>query len=188
MGWLWVYFYYNCWFYYYFYLYVFYLKLVFVMKLDVKILEGLLQEKWNCYKVICCFVSFNNKKKLDIIVVGIGLVGSFVVVFFVEMGYKVKFFCFQDSFCWVYFVVVQGGVNVFKNYQNDGDSVFWMFYDIFKGGDFWVCEVNVYCFVECFVNLIDQVVVQGVFFVCEYGGYLANCFFGGVQVWCMFYV
>jgi len=157
------------------------------MKLDAKIPEGPLQEKWNRYKATCRLVSPNNKKKLDIIVVGTGLAGSSVAASFAEMGYKVKSFCFQDSPRRAHSVAAQGGVNASKNYQNDGDSAFRMFYDTLKGGDFRAREANVYRLAECSANLIDQAVAQGVPFAREYGGYLANRSFGGVQVRRTFY-
>jgi succinate dehydrogenase / fumarate reductase flavoprotein subunit len=157
------------------------------MRLDAKIPEGLLQEKWNRYKATCRLVSPNNKKKLDIIVVGTGLAGSSAAASFAEMGYKVKSFCFQDSPRRAHSVAAQGGVNASKNYQNDGDSAFRMFYDTLKGGDFRAREANVYRLAECSANLIDQAVAQGVPFAREYGGYLANRSFGGVQVRRTFY-
>ncbi|MBV6654553.1 MAG: FAD-binding protein, partial [Mameliella sp.] len=131
------------------------------MKLDAKIPEGPLQEKWNRYKATCRLVSPNNKKKLDIIVVGTGLAGSSAAASFAEMGYKVKSFCFQDSPRRAHSVAAQGGVNASKNYQNDGDSAFRMFYDTLKGGDFRAREANVYRLAECSANLIDQAVAQG---------------------------
>ena len=157
------------------------------MKLDAKVPEGTLQEKWNRYKATCRLVSPNNKKKLDIIVVGTGLAGSSAAASFAEMGYKVKSFCFQDSPRRAHSVAAQGGVNASKNYQNDGDSAFRMFYDTLKGGDFRAREANVYRLAECSANLIDQAVAQGVPFAREYGGYLANRSFGGVQVRRTFY-
>jgi succinate dehydrogenase / fumarate reductase flavoprotein subunit len=157
------------------------------MKLDAKIPEGPLQEKWNRYKATCRLVSPNNKKKLDIIVVGTGLAGSSAAASFAEMGYKVKSFCFQDSPRRAHSVAAQGGVNASKNYQNDGDSAFRMFYDTLKGGDFRAREANVYRLAECSANLIDQAVAQGVPFAREYGGYLANRSFGGGQVRRTFY-
>ncbi|MEQ8705647.1 MAG: fumarate reductase/succinate dehydrogenase flavoprotein subunit [Phaeodactylibacter sp.] len=157
------------------------------MKLDAKVPEGPLQEKWNRYKATCRLVSPNNKKKLNIIVVGTGLAGSSAAASFAEMGYKVKSFCFQDSPRRAHSVAAQGGVNASKNYQNDGDSAFRMFYDTLKGGDFRAREANVYRLAECSANLIDQAVAQGVPFAREYGGYLANRSFGGVQVRRTFY-
>jgi len=157
------------------------------MNLNAKIPEGPLAEKWNRYKATCRLVSPNNKKKLDIIVVGTGLAGSSAAASFAEMGYKVKSFCFQDSPRRAHSAAAQGGVNASKNYQNDGDSAFRMFYDTLKGGDFRAREANVYRLAECSANLIDQAVAQGVPFAREYGGYLANRSFGGVQVRRTFY-
>ncbi len=157
------------------------------MKLDAKIPEGPLQEKWSRYKATCRLVSPNNKKKLDIIVVGAGLAGSSASASLAEMGYRVKSFCFQDTPRRAHSVAAQGGVNASKNYHNDGDSAFRMFYDTLKGGDFRAREANVYRLAECSANLIDQAVAQGVPFAREYGGYLANRSFGGVQVSRTFY-
>jgi len=152
-----------------------------------KIPKGPLSEKWNRYKATCRLVSFNNKKKLDIIVVGTGLAGSSAAASLAEGGYNVRSFCFQDSARRAHSVAAQGGVNAAKNYQNDGDSVFRMFYDTLKGGDFRSREANVYRLAECSASLIDQAVAQGVPFGREYGGYLANRSFGGVQVRRTFY-
>ncbi len=155
--------------------------------LDAKIPVGPLSEKWSRYKATCRLVSFNNKKKLDIIVVGTGLAGSAAAASFAEGGYNVKSFCFQDSARRAHSVAAQGGVNAAKNYQNDGDNVFRMFYDTLKGGDFRAREANVYRLAECSASLIDQAVAQGVPFAREYGGYLSNRSFGGVQVRRTFY-
>lgn len=156
-------------------------------KLDTKIPDGPLSEKWSRYKATCRLVSFNNKKKLDIIVVGTGLAGSSAAASFAEAGYNVKAFCFQDSARRAHSVAAQGGVNAAKNYQNDGDSIYRMFYDTIKGGDFRAREANVYRLAECSASLIDQAVAQGVPFGREYGGYIANRSFGGVQVRRTFY-
>ncbi len=155
--------------------------------LDAKIPEGPLAEKWSRYKATCRLVSFNNKKKLDIIVIGTGLAGSAAAASFAEAGYNVKSFCFQDSARRAHSVAAQGGVNSAKNYQNDGDNIYRMFYDTLKGGDFRAREANVYRLAECSANLIDQAVAQGVPFAREYGGYLSNRSFGGVQVRRTFY-
>ncbi|MFZ2900867.1 MAG: fumarate reductase/succinate dehydrogenase flavoprotein subunit [Saprospiraceae bacterium] len=157
------------------------------MKLDAKIPEGRLQDKWGRYKATCRLVSPANKKKLDIIVVGTGLAGSAAAASFAELGFSVKAFCFQDSPRRAHSVAAQGGVNAAKNYQNDGDNVFRMFYDAIKGGDFRAREANVYRLAECSLSLIDQAVAQGVPFAREYGGYLSNRSFGGVQVKRTFY-
>ena len=154
---------------------------------DAKIPTGPLSEKWSLYKATCRLVSFNNKKKLDIIVVGTGLAGSAAAASLAEAGYNVKSFCFQDSARRAHSVAAQGGVNSAKNYQNDGDNVYRMFYDTLKGGDFRAREANVYRLAECSVSLIDQAVAQGVPFAREYGGYLSNRSFGGVQVRRTFY-
>ena len=155
--------------------------------LDARIPEGQLSEKWSRYKATCRLVSFNNKKKLDIIVVGTGLAGSSAAASFAEAGYNVKAFCFQDSARRAHSVAAQGGVNAAKNYQNDGDNIYRMFYDTIKGGDFRAREANVYRLAECSASLIDQAVAQGVPFAREYGGYLSNRSFGGVQVRRTFY-
>jgi len=155
--------------------------------LDAKIPEGRLPEKWSRYKATCRLVSFNNKKKLDIIVVGTGLAGASAAASFAEAGYNVHSFCFQDSARRAHSVAAQGGVNAAKNYQNDGDSIYRMFYDTIKGGDFRAREANVYRLAECSSSLIDQAVAQGVPFGREYGGYIANRSFGGVQVRRTFY-
>ena len=156
-------------------------------RLDAKIPEGPLAQKWSRYRSTCRLVSFNNKKKLDIIVVGTGLAGSAAAVSLAEGGYNVKSFCFQDSARRAHSVAAQGGVNAAKNYQNDGDNVYRMYYDTIKGGDFRAREANVYRLAECSTSLIDQAVAQGVPFAREYGGYLANRSFGGVQVRRTFY-
>ena len=156
-------------------------------RLDAKIPEGPLSEKWSRYKATCRLVSFNNKKKLDIIVVGTGLAGSSAAASLAEAGYNVKAFCFQDSARRAHSVAAQGGVNAAKNYQNDGDNIYRMFYDTIKGGDFRAREPNVYRLAECSASLIDQAVAQGVPFGREYGGYLSNRSFGGVQVRRTFY-
>jgi succinate dehydrogenase / fumarate reductase flavoprotein subunit len=157
------------------------------MKLDAKIPIGPLAEKWSRYKATCRLVSPNNKKKIDLIVVGTGLAGSSAAASLAELGYRVKSFCFQDTPRRAHSVAAQGGVNASKNYQNDGDSAFRMFYDTLKGGDFRAREANVYRLAECSAGLIDQAVAQGVPFAREYGGYLANRSFGGVQVQRTFY-
>ncbi len=155
--------------------------------LDAKIPEGKLQDKWNNYKAKCNIVNPANKKKLDIIVVGAGLAGSSAAATFGELGYNVKVFFFQDSARRAHSVAAQGGVNAAKNYQYDGDNVYRMFYDTIKGGDFRSREANTYRLAECSASLIDQAVAQGVPFGREYGGYLSNRSFGGVQVKRTFY-
>ncbi|WP_292010982.1 fumarate reductase/succinate dehydrogenase flavoprotein subunit [Chryseobacterium sp.] len=157
------------------------------MILDSKIPKGPLEEKWTNYKKTAKLVNPANRKKLDVIVVGTGLAGSSVAASLGEMGYNVKAFCFQDSPRRAHSVAAQGGVNAAKNYKNDGDSVYRMFVDTLKGGDFRSREANVYRMAECSLNLIDQAVAQGVPFGREYGGYLNNRSFGGVQVSRTFY-
>jgi len=157
------------------------------MILDSKIPEGPLEQKWDNYKKKAKLVNPANRKKLDVIVVGTGLAGSSLAASLGEMGYNVKAFCFQDSPRRAHSVAAQGGVNAAKNYKNDGDSVYRMFVDTLKGGDFRAREANVYRMAECSLNLIDQAVAQGVPFGREYGGYLNNRSFGGVQVSRTFY-
>lgn len=157
------------------------------MKLNAKIPEGPLHEKWTNYKKHARLVNPANRRKLDVIVVGTGLAGGSIAASLGEMGYNVKSFCFQDSPRRAHSVAAQGGVNAAKNYKNDGDSVYRMFADTLKGGDFRAREANVYRMAECSLNLIDQAVAQGVPFGREYGGYLNNRSFGGVQVSRTFY-
>lgn len=155
--------------------------------MDAKIPGGPLAEKWESYKAHAKLVNPANRRKLDVIVVGTGLAGASCAASLAEQGYNVKSFCFQDTPRRAHSVAAQGGVNACKNYKNDGDSVFRMFYDTIKGGDFRSREANVYRLAECSANLIDQAVAQGVPFAREYGGYLNNRSFGGVQVSRTFY-
>lgn len=155
--------------------------------LDAKIPTGKLAEKWDNYKEHAKLVNPANRKKLDIIVVGTGLAGASCAASLAEQGYSVKSFCFQDTTRRAHSVAAQGGVNAAKNYKNDGDNVYRMFYDTIKGGDFRSREANVYRLAECSAELIDQAVAQGVPFAREYGGYLNNRSFGGVQVSRTFY-
>jgi succinate dehydrogenase / fumarate reductase flavoprotein subunit len=155
--------------------------------LNAKIPPGVLADKWANYKDTSKLINPANRKKLDIIVVGTGLAGSSCAATLAEQGYNVKCFCFQDSARRAHSVAAQGGVNAAKNYKNDGDSVYRMFYDTIKGGDFRSREANVYRLAECSLALIDQAVAQGVPFAREYGGYLNNRSFGGVQVSRTFY-
>ncbi|WP_367868764.1 fumarate reductase/succinate dehydrogenase flavoprotein subunit [Pedobacter sp. WC2423] len=157
------------------------------MELDAKIPAGPLETKWSQYKAQAKLVNPANRKKLPVIVVGTGLAGASAAASLAEQGYPVTSFCFQDSARRAHSVAAQGGVNAAKNYQNDGDSVYRMFYDTLKGGDFRAREANVYRLAECSLNLIDQAVAQGVPFAREYGGYLSNRSFGGVQVSRTFY-
>src|SRR6201986_2571810 len=155
--------------------------------LDAKIPEGPLEDKWRQYRSTAKLVSAANRGKLRVIVVGTGLAGSSLAASLGEMGYQVTCFCFQDSARRAHSVAAQGGVNACKNYKNDGDTVYRMFYDTIKGGDFRSREANVYRLAECSANLIDQAVAQGVPFAREYSGYLSNRSFGGVQVSRTFY-
>jgi succinate dehydrogenase / fumarate reductase flavoprotein subunit len=155
--------------------------------LDSRIPEGPISEKWNNYKSKSKLVNPANRKKLEVIVVGTGLAGSSCAASLAEQGYNIKSFCFQDSPRRAHSVAAQGGVNAAKNYKNDGDSVYRMFYDTIKGGDFRSREANVYRLAECSAALIDQAVAQGVPFAREYGGYINNRSFGGVQVSRTFY-
>ena len=157
------------------------------MKLDSKIPEGPLAEKWTKHKFNLKLVNPANKRKYDVIVVGTGLAGASAAASFGELGYNVKAFCFQDSPRRAHSIAAQGGINAAKNYQNDGDSVFRLFYDTIKGGDYRAREGNVYRLAETSVDIIDQCVAQGVPFAREYGGLLANRSFGGSQVSRTFY-
>ena len=155
--------------------------------LDSKIPSGPLEEKWTKYKGSVKLVNPANKRKLEIIVVGTGLAGSSAAASLGEMGYKVKAFCFQDSPRRAHSIAAQGGINAAKNYQNDGDSVYRLFYDTIKGGDYRAREANVHRLAEVSTNIIDQCVAQGVPFAREYGGLLSNRSFGGTQVQRTFY-
>ena len=157
------------------------------MNLDPKIPVGPLAEKWDNHKFSSKLVNPANKRKYTIIVVGSGLAGSSAAAALGELGYKVKCFCFQDSPRRAHSIAAQGGINAAKNYQNDGDSVYRLFYDTVKGGDFRSREANVYRLAQCSVDIIDQCVAQGVPFAREYGGLLANRSFGGAQVSRTFY-
>ena len=152
-----------------------------------KIPEGPLQDKWANYKSTQKLVNPANKRKLDVIVVGTGLAGASAAASMAEMGFKVKAFCYQDSPRRAHSIAAQGGINAAKNYPNDGDSVYRLFYDTVKGGDFRSREANVYRLAEVSNNIIDQCVAQGVPFAREYGGQLANRSFGGAQVSRTFY-
>ncbi|MBL7743591.1 MAG: fumarate reductase/succinate dehydrogenase flavoprotein subunit [Chitinophagaceae bacterium] len=154
---------------------------------DSKIRAGKLEEKWVDYKGHCKLVNPANKRKLEIIIVGTGLAGASAAAALAEQGYKVKAFCFQDSPRRAHSIAAQGGINAAKNYQNDGDSVFRLFYDTIKGGDYRAREANVHRLAEVSANIIDQCVAQGVPFAREYGGLLNNRSFGGTQVKRTFY-
>ncbi|MBS1628351.1 MAG: fumarate reductase/succinate dehydrogenase flavoprotein subunit [Bacteroidetes bacterium] len=155
--------------------------------LNSKIPAGKLEEKWTDYKGHCKLVNPANKRKLEVIVIGTGLAGASAAATLGELGYKVKAFCFQDSPRRAHSIAAQGGINAAKNYQNDGDSVFRLFYDTVKGGDYRSREANVHRLAEVSANIIDQCVAQGVPFAREYGGLLSNRSFGGVQVQRTFY-
>jgi succinate dehydrogenase / fumarate reductase flavoprotein subunit len=156
-------------------------------KLESKIPEGSLAEKWTKHKFNLKLVNPANKRKYEVIVVGTGLAGASAAASLAELGYNVKAFCFQDSPRRAHSIAAQGGINAAKNYQNDGDSVYRLFYDTIKGGDYRAREGNVYRLAEVSVNIIDQCVAQGVPFAREYGGLLANRSFGGAQVSRTFY-
>ncbi len=157
------------------------------IKLDAKIPPGPLAEKWTYYKGHVPLVSANNKRRIDIIVVGTGLAGASAAASFGELGYNVKVFTFHDSPRRAHSIAAQGGINAAKNYRNDGDSVYRLFYDTIKGGDYRAREANVYRLAEVSVNIIDQCVAQGVPFAREYGGLLDNRSFGGTLVSRTFY-
>jgi succinate dehydrogenase / fumarate reductase flavoprotein subunit len=155
--------------------------------LDSRIPAGKLEEKWTDYKGHCKLVNPANKRKLEIIIIGTGLAGASAAAALGELGYQVKTFCFQDSPRRAHSIAAQGGINAAKNYQNDGDSVFRLFYDTIKGGDYRARESNVHRLAEVSANIIDQCVAQGVPFAREYGGLLSNRSFGGTQVQRTFY-
>ena len=155
--------------------------------IDSKIPEGPVAEKWTNYKAHQRLVNPANKRKLDIIVVGTGLAGASAAATLGELGFNVLNFCIQDSPRRAHSIAAQGGINAAKNYQNDGDSVYRLFYDTVKGGDYRSREANVYRLAEVSNNIIDQCVAQGVPFAREYGGLLANRSFGGAQVSRTFY-
>lgn len=157
------------------------------MSLDSKIPNGPIDKKWSNHKADIKLVNPANKRKFNIIVVGSGLAGASASATLAELGYNVKTFCFQDSPRRAHSIAAQGGINAAKNYQNDGDSVYRLFYDTVKGGDFRAREANVHRLAEVSVNIIDQCVAQGVPFAREYGGHLSNRSFGGAQVSRTFY-
>src|SRR5687768_13675768 len=157
------------------------------MSLDARIPSGPLAQKWERHKFEIKLVNPSNKRKFDVIIVGTGLAGASAGATLAELGYNVKCFCFQDSPRRAHSIAAQGGINAAKNYQNDGDSIYRLFYDTIKGGDFRAREANVYRLAQISVNIIDQCVAQGVPFAREYGGLLANRSFGGAQVSRTFY-
>ncbi|MCG8321153.1 MAG: FAD-binding protein, partial [Cytophagales bacterium] len=157
------------------------------MKLDAKIPEGPMAEKWTNHKFNVKLVNPANKRKHKIIVVGTGLAGASAAATLSELGYPVEAFTYSDSPRRAHSIAAQGGINAAKNYPNDGDSIYRLFYDTVKGGDFRSREANVYRLAQVSVSIIDQCVAQGVPFAREYGGLLANRSFGGVLVERTFY-
>jgi succinate dehydrogenase / fumarate reductase flavoprotein subunit len=157
------------------------------MNLDSKIPDGPVESKWTNAKFNYKLVNPANKRKYSVIVVGSGLAGGAAAATLGELGYQVKCFCYQDSPRRAHSIAAQGGINAAKNYQNDGDSVYRLFYDTVKGGDYRSREANVHRLAEVSQNIIDQCVAQGVPFAREYGGMLANRSFGGAQVSRTFY-
>ena len=156
-------------------------------KLNSRIPEGPLEKKWDQYKSKVRLVNPANKRRIEIIIVGSGLAGGAAAASLAELGYSVKCFCFQDSPRRAHSIAAQGGINAAKNYSNDGDSVYRLFYDTVKGGDYRAREANVYRLADISTSIIDQCVAQGVPFAREYGGLLDNRSFGGVQVSRTFY-
>jgi succinate dehydrogenase / fumarate reductase, flavoprotein subunit len=157
------------------------------MALEARIPAGPIEKRWDNAKFEMKLVNPANKRKFHVLVVGSGLAGGSAAATLAELGYNVKCFCFQDSPRRAHSIAAQGGINAAKNYQNDGDSIYRLFYDTVKGGDFRARESNVYRLAEISVNIIDQAVAQGVPFAREYGGTLANRSFGGAQVSRTFY-
>ncbi|MEM8706628.1 MAG: FAD-dependent oxidoreductase, partial [Actinomycetota bacterium] len=157
------------------------------MTLDAKIPEGSIEDKWDNHKFNVKLVNPANKRKFEVIVVGTGLAGASAAASLAELGYNVKVFTFHDSPRRAHSIAAQGGINAAKNYRNDGDSVYRLFYDTVKGGDYRAREANVYRLAQVSVDIIDQCAAQGVPFAREYGGLLANRSFGGAQVSRTFY-
>ncbi|MDX1494673.1 MAG: FAD-dependent oxidoreductase, partial [Longimicrobiales bacterium] len=157
------------------------------MELNSRIPAGPIAEKWDNHRFEMKLVNPANKRKYDVIVVGTGLAGASAAATMAELGYNVKVFTYHDSPRRAHSIAAQGGINAAKNYQNDGDSIFRLFYDTVKGGDFRSREANVYRLAQLSLNIIDQAVAQGVPFAREYGGLLANRSFGGAQVSRTFY-
>src|SRR6188768_1969360 len=157
------------------------------MVLDAKIPSGPIDRKWDKARFELKLVNPANKRKFEVLVVGSGLAGASAAATLAELGYKVSCFCFQDSPRRAHSIAAQGGINAAKNYQNDGDSVYRLFYDTIKGGDYRAREANVHRLAEVSGNIIDQCVAQGVPFAREYGGTLSNRSFGGTQVQRTFY-
>src|ERR671936_2024244 len=152
------------------------------MDLNARIPSGPIQDKWDRHRFEMKLVNPANKRKYTILVVGSGLAGASAAATMSELGYNVRCFCFQDSPRRAHSIAAQGGINAAKNYHNDGDSVFRLFYDTVKGGDYRAREANVYRLAQVSVNIIDQCTAQGVPFAREYGGMLDNRSFGGAQV------
>src|SRR6516162_7446904 len=157
------------------------------MKLDARVPPGPIEQKWGKAKFEMKLVNPANKRKYSVIIVGTGLAGGSAAATLGELGYNIKAFCYQDSPRRAHSIAAQGGINAAKNYQNDGDSVYRLFYDTVKGGDFRAREANVYRLAELSGNIIDQCAAQGVPFAREYGGVLANRSFGGALVSRTFY-
>src|SRR5687768_15746009 len=156
-------------------------------KLNSRIPEGPLEKKWEQYKSTVRLVNPANKRRIEVIVIGAGLAGGAAAASLAELGYSVKCFCYQDSPRRAHSIAAQGGINAAKNYQNDGDSVWRLFYDTVKGGDYRSREANVYRLAQISTRIIDHCVALGVPFAREYGGMLANRSFGGAQVSRTFY-
>lgn len=157
------------------------------MELNAKVPSGPIEKKWDTHKFEIKLINPANKRKYSVIVVGSGLAGASAAASMAELGYNVSCFCYQDSPRRAHSIAAQGGINAAKNYQNDGDSIYRLFYDTVKGGDFRAREANVYRLAQLSVNIIDQCVAQGVPFAREYGGLLTNRSFGGAQVSRTFY-
>ena len=157
------------------------------MELNARVPPGPLQDKWDQHRFELRLVSPANRRKYSVLVVGSGLAGASAAATLGEQGYQVRCFCFQDSPRRAHSIAAQGGINAAKNYQNDGDSIYRLFYDTIKGGDFRAREANVFRLAQISVEIIDQCVAQGVPFAREYGGLLANRSFGGAQVSRTFY-
>ena len=151
-------------------------------RLDSKAPSGPIEDRWDKHRFDSKLVNPANKRKFEVIVVGTGLAGGAAAASLAELGYKVKSFCISDSPRRAHSIAAQGGINAAKNYPNDGDSIYRLFYDTVKGGDFRARESNVYRLAQVSNNIIDQCVAQGVPFAREYGGTLANRSFGGAQV------
>src|SRR5438874_1282714 len=155
--------------------------------IDSKVPPGPIEKKWARFKREQRLINPANKRKYTVVVVGTGLAGASAAASLAELGYNVRCFCFQDSPRRAHSIAAQGGINAAKNYRNDGDSIYRLFYDTIKGGDFRSREGNVYRLAQLSLNIIDQCVAQGVPFAREYGGLLANRSFGGAQVSRTFY-